>query len=189
MSDIPAEENEGVPSFFADGVRVVATLVSTHFWLTFNIALAAHPALALVYMFFPPLAAMYVADQAARFPEFSLWLAGVYLLSLSTLYLFFWRRLPELPAIRYFVGLPFVIIWLPVASGEVVRAIGMHSGIVVAGAECYETSSFIASLHDRGEYAQAHAWMVKDGKRYIWSYSELRFIPDSRPFENGGRCR
>ena len=189
MSDRFQDERGTLWSFLGDGLCAAATVAFAHLWMALNVALAIHPMLALVYAIFPPLALMGVANLLTRFASFSLLLAGVYLLSLSTLGVLFGRRLLGAPAIAYLVYLPFVAVWLPVACGEAVRAIGMHSAIIAESPECYETSSFIASLHDHDEHAQAHAWMVKHGKRYIWSYSELRFVADSRPWHSGGTCR
>lgn len=189
MATTSGDDGQTLGSFINEGLRAVGTTLFAHLWMALHIALAIHPLLALAYAFFPPLAAMAAADLFARFAAFSLLLAGVYFMSLSTFFIFFGRRLIELPFVAWLVYLPFFAVWLPVASGEAVRAIGMHSAIIAAAPECYETSSLIVSLHDHGEHAQAHAWMVKDGKRYIWSYSKLRFVPDSRPKLSGGVCR
>lgn len=189
MSAISVEWRAAIRSFVAETSCFIATALFGHLWMAMNIALAIHPLLALVYTFFPPLATILLTNLLMRFAAFSLLLLSVYLLSLTALCVFFGRRIPRLPAIGYLAYLPFVVVWMPVASGEVVRAAGMYSAIIAAGPECYETSSFIASLHDHDEHAQAHAWMVKEGKRYIWSYSELRFVADSRPWLSGGICR
>lgn len=189
MPLISAEERGAIVSFVNGGLYAIGTVLFAHLWMAFNIALAIHPLLALVYTVFPPIAAMAMADLLARFATFSLLAAGVFFFSLSTICILFGRRLVEVPAIAYLVYLPLFAVWLPVGSGEVVRAAGMYSAIAAASPECYETSSFIASLHDHDEHAQAHAWMIKDGKRYIWSYSELRFVADSRPWHSGGVCR
>jgi hypothetical protein len=189
MPLISAEERRAIASFISGGLYAVATVLVAHLWMALNIALAIHPLLALVYAIFPPVAAMAMAGLLARFATFSLLVAGVFFFSLSTICILFGRRLLGMPAIAYLVYLPFFVIWLPVASGEIVRTAGMYSAIVAVSPECYETSGFIASLHDHDEHAQAHAWMIKDGKRYIWSYSELRFVADSRPWRSGGTCR
>lgn len=189
MSSRPAGARETIGSFIKGGLYGIGAVLLVHLWLALNIMLAIHPMLALVYAVFPPIAVMAMADLSMRFATFSLLTAGVFFFSLSTIGIFFGRRIAEAPAVAYVFYLPFFAIWLPVGSGEAVRAIGMHSALVAASPDCYETSSFIASLHDHGEYAQAHAWMVKDGKRYIWSYSELRFVADSRPWLSGGSCR
>lgn len=189
MSSHPAGECEAIGSFVKSGLRAIGAVLLVHLWLALNIMLAIHPLLALIYAVFPPIAVMAMADLIARFATFSLLLAGVFFFSLSTICILFGRRLVEAPAIAYVFYLPFFAVWLPVGSGEAVRAVGMHSALIAASPDCYETSSFIASLHDHGEHAQAHAWMVKDGKRYIWSYSELRFVADSRPWLSGGSCR
>lgn len=189
MPLISAEERGAIVSFVKGGLYGIGAVLLVHLWLALNMMLAIHPMLALVYAFFPPIVLMAAADLFARFATFSLLVAGVFFFSLSAICILFGRRLIEAPAIAYFFYLPFFTIWLPVGSGEVVRVAGMHSALIAAAPDCYETSSLIASLHDQGEYAQAHAWMVKDGQRYIWSYSELRFVADSRPWLGGRVCR
>lgn len=189
ISSDSAGARETIGSFVKSSLRVIGTVLSVHLWLALNIMLAIHPFLALVYALFPPIAVIWAADLVVRFAAFSLLAAGVFFLSVTTIWIVFGRRIVDAPAIAYVFYLPFFAIWLPVGSGEAVRAVGMHSALIAASPDCYETSSFIASLHDHGEHAQAHAWMVKDGKRYIWSYSELRFVADSRPWLSGGSCR
>ncbi|MDQ3040509.1 MAG: hypothetical protein M3R16_12020 [Pseudomonadota bacterium] len=176
--------------FLTKGLRVVGLLAFAHLWMALHIALAIGPVVAMVYMLFPPLIAVYCLQHfIAEFPLFSAWIAGTYLLSAVTILATCGRRFRRIPAIRPVICLPFFVVWLPVFSAELIRAVAMHSAIMAAGPECYETSSFMTSLHDRNEYTQAHAWMIKDGKRYIWSYGELRFVADSRPIGNGGNCR
>ncbi len=176
--------------FLTKSVRVVGLVAFAHLWMVLHIALAIGPFVAVVYMVFPPLIAVYCLQHfITEFPSFSAWIAGTYLFSAVTMLVTWRRRFRQIPAIGRVICLPFFVVWLPVISAELIRAVAMHSAIMAAGPECYETTSFMTSLHDRNEYAQAHAWMIKDGKRYIWSYGELRLVADSRPFGNGGNCR
>ncbi|MCL1633822.1 hypothetical protein M2650_04080 [Luteimonas sp. SX5] len=183
------EWRQAIGSFFCDAMRAVGTVLAVHLWLALNVMLAINPLLALIYAVFPPVLLFAAMDDLAKFTTFSLWAAGVYFFSLSAICIFFGRRLLAAPAIAYFFYLPFFAVWLPLFSGEIVRAAAMHAALIVAGPECYETSSLMASLHDRGEHAQSHAWMVKNGDRYLWSYREFRFVADSRPESSGGVCR
>lgn len=184
-----AEWRRAIASFLCDAMRAIGTALAVHLWLALNLMLAINPLLALVYVFFPPILLFSALQELSNFTAFSLWSAGVYFFSLPTIIRFFGRRLFATPAAAYFFYLPLFAIWLPLVSGEAVRAVGMYAALVVAEPECYETSSLTASLHDRGEHAQAHAWMIKNGRRYIWSYRELRFVADSRSKMSGGICR
>lgn len=189
--DSEADEwRQTITSFFRDALSAIGKALAVHLWLALNVMLAINPLLALVYIVFPPVLLFAAMHELANFTAFFAWSAGVYFFGLSAICLFFGGRLFAGPAIAYFFYLPFFAVWLPLFSGEAVRAASMHAALIAAGPECYETSSLTASLHNRGGGPkQAHAWMVKNGERYLWSYRELRFVADPRPKLSGGVCR
>ncbi len=189
MNGEASEWRQAIASLFCDAARAIGTALAAHLWLALNLMLAIHPLLAMIYVVFPPVLLFAATYELGNFTAFSLWSAGVYFFSLSAICVFFGRYLFGPPAFAYFFYMPFFAVWLPLFSGEIVRVASMHSALIVASPQCYETSSLMASLHRRGEHAQAHAWMVKNGERYVWSYRELRFVADSRPKLSGGVCR
>lgn len=180
---------KAVLSFLRSGLRSLAILLGAHVWMVVNLALAFHPLLAAIYLIFPPVLPLALGQWLERFSAFMLPTAGVWLIVVCATLYRWGRRLLQLPLLAHLVYLPFFLAWAPLFSGEAVRIVAMRIALVSAGPDCYETRPLIVSLHDWSEYAQAHAWMVADGRRYIWSYSEMRFVPDSRRWQDGGACR
>ena len=180
---------ETVLSFLRSGLRSLAVLFGAHVWMVFNLALAFHPLLAAIYLVFPPVLPLVLGQWLERFSAFMLPTAGVWLVAVSAILYRWGRRMLDLPPIAHLAYLPFFLAWAPLLSGEAVRTIAMHTALVSAKPDCHETRPLIVSLHDWSEHAEAHAWMIAGGKRYIWSYSEMRFVPDSRRWQDGGACR
>jgi hypothetical protein len=162
--------------------------IAAHLWMAVNIAIAFQPLCALVYALCPPLLLMLLPWVVGRFTTFLAWSACVYLPALALVLWRFGRRLLRVSFLEGAIVLPWLLVWLPLASGETVRATAMHAAIAAARAECHDASSLMTSLHEWDEFSNAHAWMIVDGERYIWSYGEMRFVADSRPMASGGTC-
>lgn len=123
-----------------------------------------------------------------QFADFALAVVIVWLLLCAATAWVCRRRLAALPAAAWLLLAPVPLVWLPVASAEIVRALVMDAAMAEAKPDCHERSSFIASMHALGEYAPAHAWMVVGGSRYIWSYSELGFVRERHGLPGVAGC-
>lgn len=76
-----------------------------------------------------------------------------------------------------------------VAGAEALRAWLIALEARAIGAQCHWSRTFMESVaerRERGEYARAHAMAAVGPRVFIWSYSERRFVPDSRDHGTGG---
>ncbi|MBB1060756.1 hypothetical protein [Marilutibacter spongiae] len=168
-----------------------------HASMSFNLALASGFVLGVFYAFLPPVAAKVVATLAlSTCPVF----AGTSLLVWLALLLAMLRARKVLrratrdrwPTGAIALCLPILLTWSLLASGEAVRTIAMHRALHEARPDCHATRTLWSSLHEWSDgfgHRQAHAWFVKHGVRFLWSYRKMAFVPDTRPWLNGGRCR
>lgn len=156
--------------------------MALHLALGFNFMTAA------IYFLMPPVALLVIRFWWEKFPTFLVCTVIVAAVLTGLVIWAFKRRLSGLPWIAYLFLAPFPLVWIPIASGEIVRIAYMQTALARTDPECSETFSLISSLRYEGESAPAHARMIKHGRRYIWSYSLLRFVPESRPWLSKVRC-
>lgn len=84
-------------------------------------------------------------------------------------------------------GLRYAV-WWPLAGNmlfavcffgfaETYRSALMHGQALGISPDTMHVHTLVRSLATYGEHAPAHAELTKDGVNYIWSYSELAFLP------------
>ncbi|MCF7220199.1 hypothetical protein [Marilutibacter chinensis] len=163
-------------------------LFALHAWMSVNVAIGFGPLIALLYAFMPPYAAFSLAVAVTEYwrlglPAMALWLAML----AGT-----WRCRHH-PALTSPIGrgllLPILLVWAPLLSCELVRVAAMRHALLRAQVDCHQARPIWESIREADErYRQPHAWMIKDGRRHIWSYGRMGFVPDGRPPSWGGRC-
>lgn len=169
-------------------LRVLSWLISMHLFTASQLWPIAGSFIAMLYLCFPPILSFAVYGAAQAAPLFTL-LCCACVLGIAAL---LWplvsqacRAVPWL--LRTLLVLAFAI-WLPALSGESVRWLLMRSALSDARPDCFFTSTLADSLRQRFEFddmRDPHAWMIRDGHYWHWSYRRLRFERD----ENTGAFR
>ena len=203
MADAPSRATDGeerkgagraspAPDAFTQAMQTLGLWLLAHANLTLHLVVAIHPVLGFAWGLFPPSALLLVLLAAAfelnHFLTFALWTTATCTLASASLAWWQRRRLRRMVFAGWMLLLPTAMVWLPVLSGELVRSVAMQAAIAHAKPDCHDTSSLVTSLHRWSEYAPAHAWMIVEGRPYLWSYRELRFIGDERATILPVRC-
>lgn len=183
---------DSTPDGFTRAMQTLGLWLLAHANLSLQLVVAIHPVLGFAWGLCPPSAILLMMLVAAfelpTFAMFALWtLAACTLLSTGLAWCLR-RRLRRVVFAGWLLLLPTVAVWLPVLSGELVRATAMHLAIARVRPDCYQTGSLVGSLHRWSEYAPAHAWMIANGTPYLWSYRELDFVVDDRSAARPARC-
>ena len=137
---------------------------------------------AAIYVSFPPIIFFVAYDTASASPLFALIASG------TSLSIFLGLRsaqsgiVQRFPRLAKWLVLSTLAIWIPVGCGEAVRWSLMQVRIANAEPQCHETTTLLASLRQRYGFnfdgnRQAHAWMIRNGEAWLWSYRSLRFEP------------
>lgn len=137
---------------------------------------------AAIYVSFPPIIFFVAYDTATASPLFAL------VVSSTSLSIFLGLRsaqneaLQRFPRLAKWLALSTLAIWIPVGCGEAVRWSLMQARIASAEPQCHETTTLLASLRQRYGFnfdgnRQTHAWMIRNGEAWLWSYRSLRFEP------------
>jgi hypothetical protein len=173
-------------SYWWHAFRVLSWLTSMHLFVAAQIWPAVGSLTAIVYLVFPPAISFLTYDLIRIAPVFAIGtiacaiaLAGILwpVLIQANRALWWWLRIP--------FGLSCAI-WLPIMAGESLRLTLMHSAALDAQAECFGTSTLTRSLRERWEFEALrtpHAWMIRNGEYWHWSYRSLRFERDESHFE------
>ena len=174
---------------------LVGHILLFHASMSINVAVAFGFLTALFYAFVPPWVIKFMLEKALGFPSFGAMVVALWSATMWMLHRLRTKRrkhgVDRLPPAAVALCLPMLLVWPMLASGEIVRIAAMEYALFRLQPDCHQTQSLWFSLHewsDGFDHRQAHAWLVKDGKRWIWSYRHLAFVPDSRPWANGGRC-
>lgn len=157
-----------------------AWLATALFWLCAIPLLGAGPFLSVL---FPPIGMVFVKFHAPLLP----FLAGPLVLALVAAIVVAHAVRTHLRSMfvrTVVVNLVFLLVFI--AGVEAWRAwlIGWNAHAI--GAQCHWSRTFMDSVARRGERAPAHAMATAGDRAFIWSYSERRFVPDSRVFEPTG---
>jgi hypothetical protein len=134
----------------------------------------------LLYALFPPFLMFIVWDGWSTAPQFitlAFGTAVIAALALRRAHAAASTRLSR-PA-RLCANITLAL-WIPIGCGECVRWALMHSTLQQSDAECRGTRSLVASIRQHHTAAfdqrrEPHAWMMRDGVAWLWSYRSLRF--------------
>jgi hypothetical protein len=137
---------------------------------------------AAIYVSFPPIIFFVAYDTASASPLFALITSGTSLSIFLGLRSAQSETLQRFPRLAKWLALSTLAIWIPVGCGEAVRWSLMEVRIASAEPQCHETTTLLASLRQRYGFnfdgnRQTHAWMIRHGEAWLWSYRSLRFEP------------
>ncbi len=137
---------------------------------------------AAIYVSFPPIIFFVAYDTASASPLFALIASGTSLTIFLGLHNALKQSLQRFPRLAKWLVLSSLAIWIPVGCGEAVRWSLMQVRIASAEPQCHETTTLLASLRQRYGFnfdgnRQTHAWMIRNGEAWLWSYRSLRFEP------------
>lgn len=137
---------------------------------------------AAIYVTFPPILFFVAYDTASASPLFASIALGISLALFIGIRSVLRESLGRFPRLAKWLASATLAIWIPVGCGEAVRWALMHSRIANAEPQCYETTTLTASLRQRYSLnfdgnRQTHAWMIRNGVAWLWSYRTLRFEP------------
>jgi len=183
------------PGWLERQLRGATTLFVLHLFVAFNL-LPIMSWMTLLYFIFPPFLAMQAWAMTQRAPLFATIVLGVCCVMLAPSLEAVRGRLARIGRRGRLLIWTAIAIWLPIFGGEAVRASMMHTHIAVAAPECHATRSLLTSLRIRATFdvyrgPKPHAWMVRDGIAWLWSYRTLRFEPApnwSRAPVRDGHC-
>lgn len=135
---------------------------------------------AAIYASFPPIIFFVAYDTASASPLFALIALGIGLAFGLGLRSTLGESLERMPRLAKWLALATLAIWIPVGCGEAVRWSLMQARIASAEPQCYETTTLTTSLRQRYGFnfdgnRQTHAWMIRNGEAWLWSYRSLRF--------------
>ena len=182
--------DEERPTGLVGCLSMLGMLFALHVWMTVNVAIALGGLTALVYALLPPYAVFAMLGWALDYWRLSLPAILIWLVLLAGLWRIARRTGPHRP-IEWCVFLPVLLLWMPLLSADLVRAAAMHHALYQTRSDCHGTRHLMGSMHTiHGEsFRPRHAWMIKDGQRYLWSYRTMAFEPDPHPLAWGPVCR
>jgi hypothetical protein len=171
------------PGVFHRLLRVAVTLLVLHG----AAATALIPVLGgwvLLYVVFPPFLPYIVWDGWTTAPHFATLAFGTALLpalAAKRVHAAVGARLPK--SMRWSAGIVLAL-WIPLVCGESVRWALMNSALMQSDPRCHGTRSLVASIRQRythgyDESREPHAWVIRGGQGWLWSYRSLRFEPAS----------
>lgn len=149
------------------------------------IAVALMPLLGgwvVLYAVFPPYLLHIIRDSASTAPLFATLACGTGLLPALALHRLHMTVRISLSRNAKAILIAVLALWIPILCGEGIRWALMHSTLSQADAQCGNARSLIASLRERYTYGimergEPHAWMIRSGSAWLWSYRTLRFEP------------
>lgn len=139
---------------------------------------------AAIYLSFPPILFFVAYDTAGESPLFATVALGTSLPFYLGLRCAWRESVARWPHLGKWLAMTTLAIWIPVGCGDAIRWSLMQTRIGNTDPQCYETSSLLASLLAslRQRYSlnfdgsrEPHAWMVRNGEVWLWSYRSLRF--------------
>jgi hypothetical protein len=181
----PSEEKRRVHWF-----RLAVSLVVLHV----AIAVQLIPVIGFfvaIYLLFPPMIFFVAYDTASDGPLFAVIALGTSLLVCLGLRSAWQASMSRWPRLAKWLALATLAIWIPLGCGEAIRWTLMQTSIANAHTECYGTSTLLASLRQRYSlgfegYLEPHAWMIRNGEVWLWSYRSLRFEPVPNGYRTSG---
>lgn len=134
----------------------------------------------LLYAVLPPVAAVILVDDMRTAPLFAMLVSG------TVLCLWFGLRGPlaavggSLPRRAKWMLWAVLAVWLPTLCGESVRWALMRTTLAQADTACHGTRTLVASVRDHYSldfevFREPHAWLIRGGEAWLWSYRTLRF--------------
>ena len=158
----------------------VGGMLVVHLFVALQVGLIFGPFEAILYAFMPFMllgAALNLMGTAPLFallcvaPPLAALAGGAPLLRLANARLAPWlRRLAWIA----------LAIWLPLACGEGLRALLMRPVLAGTPAACQGQVDLFVSIQRKvpsGRPRRPHAWVIRNGQPWLWSYRSLRFEP------------
>lgn len=187
----PDTERKGTPPSVRRGCLDALGLLFAHAWMTFNVAVVFGVLVAFVHAILPPYALLAMLGWALDYWRLSLPAMLIWMVLLAGLWRVAGPTFLHRP-IAWGISLPVLLLWMPLLSAEFVRSSAMGLSLRTARSQCHDTRNILESTQGRIDgfaIRSPHAWMIKDGQRYLWSYRTMAFEPDPRPLAWGPVCR
>ena len=165
-------------------LRLALSLMALHVAITLQL-FPVIGIFAVLYAMCPPVVFFTAYDAASDSPLFALVALGTSVTVWLGLREALHANCSGFPRLGRWLMVATLAIWVPVACGEAVHWSLMQVRIANANPQCHHTTSLLASLRQRNSFSfdgsrQPHAWMIRNGEAWLWSYRSLRFeaVPD-----------
>lgn len=177
MSTVSIDENANASM---DRTIDGRTLMIVHLFVSWQIWMILDPWEAMLYVVFPISLPTSAATLIGSAPLFALLCLPLPMMSLRLL-----CSIPE-PSRTRFEWLARVLLgiamamWMPVLAGEGVRWLLMKPVLDAAPKGCCGSVDLFESIErklSRDGFRLSHAWAIRDGQAWLWSYRNLRFEP------------
>ncbi len=156
------------------------TLTIVHLFVSWQIWMILDPWEAMLYVVFPISLPTSAATLIGSAPLFALLCLSLPMMSLRVL-----CSIPEPSRTRFewrarvLLGIAMAM-WMPVLAGEGIRWLLMKPVLDAAPKGCSGSVDLFESIerklsHDG--FRLPHAWAIRDGEAWLWSYRSLRFEP------------
>lgn len=158
----------------------VGTLLLLHCFIASQISLILNLWEAIVYTIMPVVIFTNAVDLVGSAPLFASLCIAPAMLAFGGI-----RRILRLaktrlsPVICMFIWIA-LLLWLPVICGEGLRQALMEPVLSSTPQQCHGSADLFESMQSKlssDGFRLPHAWVIRDGQPWLWSYRSLRFEP------------
>jgi hypothetical protein len=164
------------------GVRLASPrgLLAVHLFVAVQTGILLTGWDAVVYAFFPFMLPDLLVGVALRAPLFSLLCLVASSLTATGAHLALRARVRATGLWLKVLGGITLAVWTPVLCGESIRLVLAAPALASVPEHCHGGQSLLESIRDISngrERRKPHAWLVKSGRMFMWSYRTLDFEP------------
>lgn len=158
----------------------VGTLLVLHCFIASQISLILNLWEAIVYTIMPVVIFTNAVELVNSAPLFASFCIAPAMLAFGGIRRILRLAKTRLPPLIYMLTWIALLLWLPVICGEGLRRALMEPVLSSTPQQCRGSVDLFESMQRKlssDGFRLPHAWVIRDGQPWLWSYRSLRFEP------------